>query len=331
MLYNSMKAYKVKAYGKPSEVLNLIETPIPTIGENEVLIQVKATTVNDYDWCITSGTPTTYRLFFGLFKPRKKLQTPGMEVAGIIEKVGNKVTQFKAGDKVYGDISDVGFGSYAEYLAVHENGIIHMPEKMSFEEACTIPHAALLALQGLKNLGKIQEGFKVLINGAGGGVGSFCLQIAKDYNCHVTGVDTGPKLQKMLALGYDEVIDYKTQNFTELGQQYDLILDCRTSFNLWTYFKALKRNGKYISVGGKSGKLLQLLWLSQLSKIFTNKRIQMLALKANKGLEEIHQLYGEGKLKTTIDGPYSFDELPKAVQRFGDALHHGKIVISLNK
>ncbi len=325
-----MKAYTLHKYGAPSEVLQLAEVAQPKPTADEVLLKVKCTTINDYDWCVCTGNPYAYRLFFGLFKPRKKLKIPGMEVAGIVEHVGADVRNLKVGDAVYGDISDYGFGSFAEYVCVNEKGLTKKPDGMSFEEAASIPHAAMLALQGLRDDGQLQEGQKILINGGGGGVGSFGLQLAKMYNAHVTGVDTGEKLTAMKALGFDEVLDYKKVNFTALDTQYDLIFDCRTSRSLWQFLKVLKPAGKYVSIGGRSGKLLQMIYLNPLLKLFSKKRLHMVRLKANQELDYVHQLFKEQKLICTIDGPYDFEKIPWAVQRFGDGLHHGKIVIKVS-
>lgn len=324
-----MKAYHLKRYGAPDKVLNLIEAGKPEPKNKEVLVKVCATTINDYDWSITTGKPYAYRLFFGLFRPRRRLIIPGMEVAGIIVKVGNNATKFEIGDAVYGDISNFGFGSFAEFLCIDEKALAHKSNSMSFEEAASIPHAAMLALQGLRDVGQIKNSQKILINGGGGGVGSFALQLAKLHNTEVTGVDTGEKLKAMKVQGFDKVIDYKKEDFTKNNEQYDLILDCRTNRSLWKFLKVLKPDGKYISIGGKSGKLLQMLYMGPLLKIFSKKRMHMVMLKANEDLEYINKLYDDHKIKCVIDGPYTFDKLPWAIQRFGDGLHNGKIVISV--
>jgi|TARA_R110002020_G_scaffold191187_1_gene390951 NADPH:quinone reductase-like Zn-dependent oxidoreductase len=324
-----MKAYTLKKYGKPQEVLKLNETEKPSPKATEVLVKVCATTINDYDWSITSGKPFSYRLIFGILKPRKKLRIPGMELAGIVTQVGNNTTKFKVGDAVYGDISNYGFGSFAEFISIDEKALTLKPDSLSFEKAASIPHAAMLALQGLRDVGKIQQGQKVLINGGGGGVGSFGVQLAKLYNASVTGVDTGKKLEAMKAQGFDTVLDYKIVDFTKSDQKYDLILDCKTNRSLWKFLRVLKPGGKYVSIGGISGKLLQMLYMRPVLRLFTKKRVHMVMLKANKDLDYINLLFQENKLDCIIDGPYGFEELPWAIQRFGDGLHHGKIVISL--
>jgi NADPH:quinone reductase-like Zn-dependent oxidoreductase len=325
-----MKAYNIKNYGEPVKVLSLTEVEQPEPKNTEVLVKVRATTINDYDWSLTTGKPFAYRLLFGIFSPRKKLIIPGIEVAGIVEQVGKNVTHFKTGDAVYGDISNFGFGSFAEFLSIDEKALTRKPDSMSFEEATSIPHAAMLALQGLRDVGQIKEGQKVLINGGGGGVGSFGLQLAKLYNADVTGVDTGEKLKAMKTQGFDKVIDYKKEDFTKSDQQYDLILDCKTNRSLWKFLKVLEPEGKYVSIGGKSGKLLQILYMGPMLKLFSKKRLHIVALKANKDIEYINKLYEDNKINCAIDGPYTFDKIPWAIQRFGDGLHNGKIVISVN-
>ena len=325
-----MKAYHINSYGEPGKVLLFKEVEKPEPKNSEVQIKIRATTINDYDWAITTGKPYSYRLFFGLFRPRKKLGIPGMELAGIVEKAGVNATNFKAGDEVYGDISEYGFGSFAEFVCINEKALAHKPASMSFEEAASIPHAAMLALQGLRDIGQIKEGQSVLINGGGGGVGSFGLQLVKLHKAEVTGVDTGEKLKLMQQQGYDKVIDYKEEDFTQKGQLYDLILDCKTNRSPWRYLRVLKPDGKYISIGGKSGKLLLLLFMKPLISLFSNKSVHIVALKSNKDLEYINKLYEENKIKCVIDGPYAFDKIPWAVQHFGDGLHNGKVVISVN-
>jgi len=325
-----MKAYNINTYGEPSKVLILKDVEKPEPKNTEVQVRIFATTINDYDWCITRGKPYAYRLFFGIFKPRKKLIIPGMELAGVVEKVGTNATKFKPGDSVYGDISEFGFGSFAEYICIDEKALTYKPVNMSFEEAAAIPHAAMLALQGLRDIGKIKEGQNILINGGGGGVGAFGLQLAKLHNAEVTGVDTGEKLKLMEHQGYDKVIDYKKEDFTKNGQVYDLILDCKTNRSPWRYLSVLKPGGKYISIGGKSGKLLLLLFMKPLFSLFTKKSTHIVALKGNKDLAYINKLYENNQIKCVIDGPYTFDKIPWAIQHFGNGLHNGKVVISVH-
>ncbi len=252
-----------------------------------------------------------------------------MELAGVITELGQETSKFKVGDEVYGDTSDHGFGTMAEYMAVHEDALSLKPSGMSFEQACSISHASMLAYQSMFDVAHLQPGHDVLINGGGGGVGSFALQFAKLHGCKVTGVDTGEKLRKMLNLGFDEVIDYKLEDFTGSKKEYDLIIDCRTSRNALRHTKVLKKGGMYVTVGGRSGKLLQIAMFRKLIQWITGKELRILMLKANKDLKIVNQLFKEGKLKAVVDGPYPLEDAAWAIQRFGDGRHTGKIVLKV--
>lgn len=321
-----MKAVFSSKYGPP-EILTIKELEKPVPKENEVLVKICATAVNDYDWSMVRGKPYLYRLIFGLWKPKHTI--PGMELAGVVETVGAGVTVLNAGDAVYGDISGFGFGTYAEYIAINAEALAKKPGEMSFEDAASIPHAALLALQGLRDVGNIQKKEKVLINGAGGGVGCFALQLAKLHECEVTGVDSGKKLEKMRAMGFDRVIDYRNEDFTRIKEKFDLVLDCKTNRSPFAYPPCLKPNGRYVTIGGRVDRLLQVLLLSKIVFLFTKKRLSILALKPNKGLDEINTLYLQGKIKSVIDGPYPLAEAPKMIQYFGEGRHQGKVVLKI--
>jgi len=273
------------------------------------------------------GKPYPYRLMFGITKPKKKI--PGIELSGIIEALGENVNTFKVGDAVYGDISSYGFGCFAEYICVDEKALVLKPVKMSFEEAASISHASMLAVQGLVDVGKIQKGQKILINGSGGGVGTFGLSIAKLYGSEVTGVDTGDKLKMMKSIGFDHVIDYKKEDFTKNGQCYDLILDTKTNRSTFDYVRSLSPNGRYVTVGGDLNRLLQIFLLKPCISKFNKKSIDIVALKPNKDLDYINELYETGKIKPVIDGPYKLSEVPELIQYFGEGKHTGKVVITL--
>lgn len=319
-----MKAVLHHKYGGP-EVLKVEEVDQPVPRSEEVLVKVVSSAVNDYDWATTTGDPFLYRLLFGLFKPRQPIL--GMEMAGEIEVVGAEVTKFKKGDFVFGDTSDHGFGTFAEMIAIHEDALTLKPENMSFEDAAALPHAGLLAFQGLVNLGGIKKGFRVLLNGAGGGVGTLALQIAKKYHCEVTGVDTGEKLERMKELGFDHVIDYKRENFTKKEEKYDLILDCKTFHSAFAYPGVLKKGGIYVTVGGSLLRMIQILLVGKLVRWFTGRQLKILGLKPNKDLDKVIELYQEGVLKPEIDGPYRLEDTPEQVGRFGRGEHSGKIVV----
>lgn len=326
-----MKIYTHRAYGKPEEVITLQEVVKPQPVADQVLLKVKAAPVNDYDWCVVRGKPFAYRLFFGLFRPKKRFQKLGMEIAGVVEALGPDAGQFEVGEAVYGDTSDHAFGSLGEYLCVSEKALIRKPNAMSFEAAAAIPHAAMLAYEGLVDLGDIQDGQKILVNGAGGGMGTFAVQIAKQYNAEVTGVDSGDKFEMLRAQGFDHLIDYQQEDFTRRTEKYDLILDARTGRSPFNIQRALKPGGKYVSVGGKTGRLLQMALLKGLIRLFTGKRFQMLALKPNQHLDQINQWYEAGMIKPVIDGPHPFDQVPQLIQYFGEARHKGKVVIAMDE
>ena len=321
-----MKAIILPKYGT-ADLLQFKEIATPTPKEKEVLIKVRAAAVNDYDWSLVRGRPYIYRLMFGIGRPKR--QIPGMELAGIVEALGAKAHRFKIGEAVYGDISDYTFGAFAEYICVDERALSRKPSKMSFEEAASLPHASMLALQGLRDIGKIQLGQKVLINGAGGGVGTFGVQIAKHYKAEVTGVDTGKKLQMMRSIGFDQVIDYQKEDFTQNGQRYDLILDTKTNRSPFAYIRSLRPKGTYVTVGGNLIRLLQCLCAAPLISLFNKRNIRIVALKSNKYLDWIHELYEAKKLRCIIDGPYPLNQAAMAIQHFGDGKHAGKVIITI--
>lgn len=321
-----MKAIIYTQYGGP-EVLQLKEVDKPAPKDNEVLIKVYAASLNDWDWGLLHGDLIN-RMMFGLFKPKKKIL--GSDIAGRVEAIGKNVTLFKPGDEVYGDLSGQ-WGGFAEYVCAIEKALGPKPPAMSFEAAAAIPQAAMLAVQGLIDKGKIQAGQKLLINGAGGGVGTFGVQIAKLYGAEVTGVDSAGKLDMLRAMGFDHVIDYTKEDFTKNGQQYDMILDVKTHRSPFSYTRSLRPGGVYVTVGGSIARLLQVLILKPWISMFTKKHLRIVALKTNKDLLYMNELYESGKVKPVIDGPYKLSEVPEAFRHFGKAAHKGKIVISLEE
>ena len=319
-----MRAVVYDKYGTP-DVLKMEEVEKPAPADDEVLIKVYAVSINDWDWGLLHGDFIN-RLLNGLGKPKKKIL--GSDIAGRIETVGKNVTQFKPGDEVYGDLSGH-WGGFAEYVCARENSVAVKPPSMSFADAAAIPQAAMLAVQGLIDKGKIREGQKLLINGAGGGVGTFGIQIAKLYGVEVTGVDNAGKLDMLRSMGFDHVIDYTKEDFTKKGKCYDLILDVKTNRSMFSYTRALSPNGAYVTVGGSIVRLLQALLVAPLIKMIYKKHIRIVALKTNKDLAYMNKLFESGKVKPVIDGPYKLDELPEAFRLFGKGEHKGKVVITI--
>jgi NADPH:quinone reductase-like Zn-dependent oxidoreductase len=302
-----------------------VDKPIPK--DDEVLIKVYAASLNDWDWGLLQGDFIN-RILNGFVKP--KIQTLGSDIAGRVEDIGKNVRKFKPGNEVYGDLSGT-WGGFAEYVCARENVLAIKPASMTFEEAAAIPQAAMLAVQGLIDKGKIQSGQKLLINGAGGGVGTFGVQIAKLWQCEVAGVDNAGKLEMMRSLGFDDVIDYAKEDFTRTGQQYDLILDAKTNRSIFNYLRALRTNGTYVTVGGSIMRLLQAFILGPLISMITKKKILIVALKPNKDLAYMNELFEAGKITCVIDGPYRLDEVPNAFRLFGKGLHKGKVVITVER
>lgn len=319
-----MKAIVYTKYGGP-EVLQLQEIVKPLPKESEVLVRNHAVSINDWDYNLLQGDFIT-RMMNGFFKPKQQIL--GSDIAGRIEAVGKNVTLFKVGDEVYGDLSGR-WGGFAEYCCTPETALALKPPSMSFAEAASIPQAAMLAVQGLIDKGKIQKGQKLLINGAGGGVGTFAVQIAKLYEADVTGVDSAGKLDMLRTIGFDHVIDYTKEDFTKSGQQYDLILDVKTSRSMFDYARALKPNGTYVTVGGSISRLLQALIQGPLISITDKKKIRIVALKANKDLAYMNALFESVKVKPVIEGPYAFHEFKEAFRLFDKAEHKGKIVFTM--
>jgi NADPH:quinone reductase-like Zn-dependent oxidoreductase len=219
-------------------------------------------------------------------------------------------------------------GTFAEFVAVPETEIRRMPEGLSFVEAAAIPHALELAYQAMVKIGKLKDGEKMLLNGAGGGVGTFALQLAKQQGCTVWGVDTGDKkLQAMRDLGFDRVIDYKEQDFTQLGERFDLIVDMKTKRSPRALARALTSGGRYVTVGGDPGRLIAIL----LARLLGRRSMHIVALKSNKNLDALAPLISNGTLKPMIDGPYALEDAPRLVRYFGEGRHTGKVVMLLGE
>lgn len=323
-----MKAILLEEYGLPHDLkIGDVAKPVPK--NTEVLVRVHSASINDWDWGLVRGNPFIIRLFFGLRKP--KIKIPGADVSGIIVAVGDHVSSFTLGDEVYCDLSDSGCGGFAEYVCVPEKILSKKPSNISHNDASALPHAGLLALQGLVEEGKVTSGQSILINGAGGGVGTIGIQILKAYGVKVAGVDSIEKLGLMKTLGFDSVMDYKKTDFTATGETYDLILDAKSNRSVFKYARSLKKNGTYITVGGSMVRLLEIAVVGSLISLFTRKKLRVLIHKPNKGLDQISKLVEKGKIKPVVDGPYGFDKIPELIQYFGECKHLGKIVVEMDK
>jgi len=252
-----MKATVLSKYGSP-DFLELQEVAKPAPGDGEVLINIHAASINSWDREMLMGSPFANRIMAGLSKPTK-IPIQGCDIAGVVEAAGKNVTRFQPGDAVYGDLSGCGFGGFGENVCARENALVVKPDSMTFEQAAAIPQAALLALQGLRDKGQLQPRQKVLINGAGGGAGSFAVQIAKAYGAEVTGVDSAEKLDAMRATGADHVMDYTREDYTKAGKTYDLILDFALHPSIFDCLPALTSKGNYLVVGDATARILHTL------------------------------------------------------------------------
>jgi NADPH:quinone reductase-like Zn-dependent oxidoreductase len=322
-----MKAIVYERYGPP-DVLQLKEVKKPTPKDNEVLIKVHAASINSWDWELLRGKPFVNRLLFGLLKPKIKIL--GADIAGRVEAVGRNVKQFQPDDEVFGDLCECGWGGFAEYVCARENTLALKPASMTFEEVAAVPQAAAMALQGLRDKGQIQPGQKVLINGAGGGVGTFAVQIAKSFGAEVTGVDSTKKLDMLRSIGADQVIDYTQEDFTKSGQRYDLILDVAAYHSIFDYKRALSPKGIYVMVGGSSARIFQAIFLGPLISMTGSKKLGILAHKPNKGLDFMKELFEAGKVVSVIDRRYPLSEVPEALRYFGKGHAKGKVVITVD-
>jgi NADPH:quinone reductase-like Zn-dependent oxidoreductase len=321
-----MKAIVIEQYGTP-DVLQLRDVPRPAPAANEVLVRVHAASINDWDWGILQGTSLVSRVMSGLFRP--KVQILGCDFAGRIEAVGPDVEAFRPGDDVYGDLCSSGFGAFAEYACVPTASLARKPSTMTFEQAAAIPQAGMLAWQGLIDVGRLQSGQALLLNGAGGGVGTLALQIARLYDVEITVVDKPSKLDMLRTLGADYVIDYLRQDFTESDRRYDLILDVKTNRSPLAYARVLKPGGTYVTVGGSIPRLLQTLALGPVVSRLYGKHVRIVALKPNKDLAQMNELFESGSLRPVIDGPYKLTDLPEAFRVFAAADHKGKLIVTL--
>jgi NADPH:quinone reductase-like Zn-dependent oxidoreductase len=324
-----MKAIVCTKYGSP-DVLQLEEVAKPTPQDDEVLIKIHAASINARDLRILRANPFLMRLMpGGLFRPKNKIL--GTDAAGRVEAIGSNVRQFKPGDEVFGYLpSATGRGTFAEYVCAKENLITLKPANLTFEQAAAVPLAAMTALQGLRDNGNIQPGQKVLINGASGGVGTFAVQIAKAFGAEVTGVCSTRNLEMVHSIGADHVIDYKVEDFTQNGQQYDLILAVNGYHPISEYLRALNAEGIYVVAGGS---MLQLFQAAGNKKRNSNTRGQktyiVSLVQSQKDLNFIKELLESGKIMPVVDGCYPLRKTPEAFWYFEKEHPKGKVVITM--
>lgn len=323
-----MKAIVYTQYGSP-DVLRFEEVEKPTPKDDQVLVKVYASSINAAESLLIKGESFLVRLMAGgLSKPSKPI--PGADIAGRIEAVGAKITKFKVGDEVFGDLSNSGVSAYAEYACAPESAITLKPAQVSFEQAAAVPLAGGTALQGLRNHGKIQTGQKVLITGASGGVGTFAVQFAKYYGAEVTATCSTKKVDLVRSLGADHVLDYKREDPTQSNVQYDLIFDIAAYRHFLDYRSILKPSGKYLLAGGALGRIfgvmLQGPFVSMMgSKKFTN----FMATTNSDDLAFMGELLAAGKIKSVIDSRYPLAKTSDALRHYQAGNAQGKIVLTI--
>ncbi len=324
----SMRAVVRDRYGSP-EVLRLAEVARPVPVDDQVLVRVRAASVNTADLDYLKGFPPIVRLGTGVFRPRNK--TLGLDVAGQVEAVGPNVTRFHPGDEVWADLFAFGQGGFAEYVCAPQRAFAPMPTGLSFEQAATVPHSGVLALQGLLGKGEIKPGEEVLINGAGGCVGPFAVQIAKSFGAEVTGVDHTEKLELLTSIGADHVIDYTREDFTETARRYDLILDIAAQGSLLRYRRSLKPRGRYVLVARSLAGFLQAMLVGAGISMTGSKKMGIFTWRPSRreDLDLLGRLIETGELEPVIDRHYQLSEVPAALHHVAEGRARGKVVITM--
>lgn len=321
-----MQAIVYEKYGQP-DVLELREIEKPTPNDDEVLVKIRAASLNQYDWHLLTADIFLVRLNSGLLKPKRG--RPGADIAGVIQAAGKNITQFQVGDAVFGDIASAGGGGCAEYICVPEKLLAHKSANLSFEQAAAVPMAGVTALQGLRDAGKIQAGKKVLIQGAAGGVGTFAVQIAKLFGAHVTAVCSARNLEQARALGADETIDYAKQDFTRSGKQYDLIFAVNGYHSLADYKRALTPNGSYVMAGGATRQIFDgMLWGKWNSK-GGQTMASFLAHSSQSDLIFLREQIEARKIIPVIDRCFPLRETAEAMRYLGAGHARGKVIVTM--
>jgi NADPH:quinone reductase-like Zn-dependent oxidoreductase len=319
-----MKAIVYTQYGPP-DVLQFKEIATPTPADDEVLIKLYAASVNPVDWHVMRGHARL--MIGGLLKPKHKVL--GSDIAGRVEAVGRHVKQFQPGDEVFGGKGFAG-GGFAEYVCAIEDKLVLKPANISFEDAAAVPTAAITALQGLRDKGRIQRGHKVLVDGASGGVGTFAVQIAKSFGAEVTAVCSTRNVDTARSIGADHVIDYTRQDFTQSGQRYDLIIAANAYHSIFDYRRALSQDGIYVMAGGGGVQFLQAMLLGPLLSLIGSKKMcNFMAKRNKKDLVLLKDLLEAGKVVPVIDRRYPLSDVAEALRYLEEGHARGKVVITI--
>ena len=323
-----MKAIARERYGGP-EVLQLREVETPTPGAGEVLVRVRASSVNMADVDYITGRPLATRFGTGLRQPRARI--PGIDLAGEVDSVGPGATRFAPGDRVFADLTAEGSGAWAEYVAVTETALARIPDGVDFEAAAATPSAGIFALQGVRDKRPVQAGDHVLVNGASGNVGPFAVQIAKAYGAQVTGVCRTEKVGMVRALGADHVIDYTAEDYRTSGERYDLIVDVSSRGGLIGMRRSLGRGGGYVVIGGPGRAFVEAGLLGLPVGLMTGRKMGMLMWRVNdtKDLVDLAAMLADGRVQPHIDRTYPLDEVPQAMAHVQSGDFRGKVAIAI--
>ena len=327
-----MKAIRFDHYGSP-DVLELRDVEVPAVGEDELLVRVRAASVNPLDWHFMRGVPYVVRLMAGLSRPKASARKLGADMAGSVESVGKSVTSFKPGDEVFGGLEER--GTLAEYVTIRADGaVLGKPASLTFEQAAAVPVAGFTALQALRDKGQIQPGYKVLINGASGGVGTFAVQIARALGGEVTGVCSSPNVEMVASIGADRVIDYTREDFTSGGRQYDLLVDIAGSRSLSETRRVLLPSGVLVGVGGPNkgnwvGPLGRTARMALLSPAVSQRMVFFLAQQNKADLTVLREFIDTAKLAPVVDRTYPFAQTADALRYLEEGHARGKVVVTI--
>ena len=327
-----MKAIRYYRYGPP-DVLQLADIEMPAVGDDEMLVRVRAASVNPLDWHFMRGAPYLVRMMAGLSRPRASAARLGADMAGSVEAVGANVTGFRPGDEVFGGLENR--GTLAEYISIrHDGPVLAKPAGLTFEQAASVPVAGYTALQALRDKGRIRAGYKVLVNGASGGVGTFTVQIAKALGAEVTGVCSTRNAEMVASIGADRVVDYAQEDFTRTGPRYDLLIDIAGSRTLSETRRVLVPKGVLVAVGGPDhgrwvGPLSRTARMALLSPAVSQRMTFFLARQNSGDLAVLRELLDAGKVTPVIDRTYPLTETAEAIRYLETGHARGKVVITM--
>lgn len=313
-----------RRYGSPEDV-SIESVPVPDPGAGQVRVRMHASSLNLADWEMLTGSPL-YSRIWGLWRPR--FQTLGSDIAGVVDAVGDGVDALRTGDEVFGDVMG-SFGAFAEYACVPAKRMVRKPPGLSFEDAATLPQAGVIALRGMVEVGAVSQGQRVLINGAGGGSGTFAIQMAKARGAHVTAVDNGSKQAFMSEAGADTTVDFTLSDPFDGARRYDVILDLVAHRSLFECRRAVEAGGRYMLVGGAMGPLLQSALLGPIVSALSGRKLGVLSVETQpEDLQALADLALEGAITPTIERCFPLDDIADALSRVGSGQALGKLVIT---